>query len=603
MRTAMSLLTCLALACMVGCNQPRAAKDLSGMAGWQGAAPNSSDTFRFVVMSDRTGGHEEGAWERAVADVNRLRPDFVVCVGDLVEGYKDDEAVVRGMWDEFDAIAGRLDAPFFYCPGNHDVTTPACRKVYTQRHGVQGRTYYSFNYRGCHFVILDSEAIVDGKTDIANAEWAWLAKDLAAARNAAHVFVLYHHPLYDRPDWAKLRALLDPGKTTIFNGHYHDLSYDVNDGIPSYILSATGAKFNKVNREAGEFQGFAQVVVDHGRPTVSIIPVGEVLPHNFVDRHASDVLAKMAAQAQLDPVTPTATEAVLQLAGPKEGQATVVLTWQAEDGWFDGEVPPPETVALSTDSIVSRTYGITASKPQTQAPVLSLAYSLDAAGRTVQRTNKLSLPVIAVLEAYRVGPIKIDGDLADWSGVPATITNTKARVTYGPQHWTGPDDSSLATRLGYDDKKIYMAFDVSDDAIVTTGHSDWEVDGLEIFWDPRPDGRRTAAFEGACRHIIFPVPQEQGAPNLTILPTNSIAPSELEVACVRRPGGYVMEVAVPFDTVAKGWRPSAGATLYFEAIVNDKDQPEGRDLSNLVLSGDDKASQRTSGYARLTFRP
>jgi predicted phosphodiesterase len=603
MRTASSLLGCLILIGAVGCGQPRTPQDLSGLAGWRGAAPNGPETFRFIIISDRTGGHEQGAWERAIVEVNRLKPDFVVCVGDLVEGYKDDEAVLRGMWDEIETLNSRLDAPFFYCCGNHDVEGESSRKVYTQRHGVRGRTYYSFNYRSCHFVVLDSEAIVNGNAVVAAAQWAWLEKDLAGARHAAHVFVLFHHPLYNEPDWAKLRALLDPARTTIFNGHYHSLSYDVEDGIPYYILAATGAKFNQINRENGAFQAFAYVVVDHGRPTISIIPLGQILPGNFVDRHASDVLASMALKAQVGPILPNGTEAVLQLAGPKEGRATATLTWKADDGWFDGGVPAPETITLAPDATVTRTYQVSTSKPQTQTPVLSIGYTLDLAGRTAQRTSKLTLPVIAMLEAGRVGPIQIDGDLADWSGVPATITNTRARVTYGPENWTGPDDSSLVTRLGYDDKKLYIAFDVSDEAIVTTGRAEWERDGIEIFWDPRPDGRRTPQFQGACRHIMIPVPKTADKPKLAILPANSISPTALDVACAGRPGGYVIELAVPFDAIATGWRPSAGTVLYFEAIVNDKDKTEGNDLSNLVLSGEDNASRHTSGYARLTFQP
>jgi hypothetical protein len=603
MRTALTLLVCLTLISAAGCGQPRTPQDLSGLAGWRGAAPNSPDAFRFIVISDRTGGHEEGAWERAIVEVNRLKPDFVVCVGDLIEGYKEDEAVLRGMWDEFETLTSRLDAPFFYCCGNHDVTGEWPRKIYTQRHGVQGRTYYSFNYRSCHFVVLDSEAIVNGNATVADAQWAWLEKDLAAARHAAHVFVLFHHPLYTESQWARLRGLLDPARTTVFNGHRHTLSYDVEDGVPYYVLSGTGTKFDKVNREAGAFQAFAHVVVDRGRPTISIIPVGEVLPNNFVDRHASDVLADMALKAQLGAILPTGTEAVLQLAGPKEGRATATLTWQAEDGWFDGGVPAPETVTLAAGASVTRTYRLNAAKPQTPAPAVSVAYSLHWQDRTTKRTTKLTLPVIAMLEAVRVGPIRIDGDLADWAGVPATTTNSRARVTYGPEHWTGPDDLALTTRLGFDDKNLYMAFDVTDDVIVTAGPSDWERDGVEIFWDPRPQGQRTPPFQGLCRHVVIPVPETADPPRLTVLPANSISPTALDVACVRRPGGYVIELAVPFDAIANGWRPSADTTLYFEALVNDKDKTEGKDLSNLVLSGADDASRQTSGYARLTFRP
>jgi hypothetical protein len=608
MRALVTILACTTALILVGCEgalkaAPTTPQDLSKIAGWHGAAPNAPDAFRFIVVADRTGGHEEGAWEKAIADINRLRPDFIVCVGDLIEGYKDDDSLIRSQWDEFDTLTSRLDAPFFYCTGNHDVTGDIPRAIYTQRHGVAGKTYYSFDYRSCHFIVLDSDAIVSGNKAVAPAEWAWLEKDLVASRTAAHTFIMFHHPLYTLPEWAKMRAMLDPKKTTIFNGHEHHLSYDVEDGIPYFILASTSTKSSN-NRETGSFQSYAHVVVNRGRPTVSIIPVGQILPHNFIDRHASDMLDEMVAKAQLTPITRTGGDVTLQLTGPDEGRATVTLTWSAADGWFAAGVPAPETVTLPAKANVTHSYRINPSEPQAQAPVLTLECKLDLNGQTTQRTAKIPVPVIAMLDVPRISGITIDGDLADWGSVPVTTTNTRTRVTYHPEAWTGPDDSALSTRLGCDDKALYLAFDVNDEDIVARGAEAWEQDGVEVFWDPRPDGQRTAQFQGPCRHLMIPVPKSPGKTEVSVLPAGSIKSESLSVACVRRPGGYVVELAVPFEAIADGFRPSPGRTLYFEAIVNDEDTAGAKNtMTNLVLSGDDNASRRTSGYAKLTFQP
>src|SRR6058998_2155311 len=47
---------------------------------------NAPGTFRFAIMSDRTGGARPGVFERAIDQINILQPEFVVTVGDLVEG-------------------------------------------------------------------------------------------------------------------------------------------------------------------------------------------------------------------------------------------------------------------------------------------------------------------------------------------------------------------------------------------------------------------------------------------------------------------------------------------------------------------------------------
>ena len=47
---------------------------------------NRPDEFRFAFVTDRTGGARPGVFERAVTQLNLLQPEFVVSVGDLIEG-------------------------------------------------------------------------------------------------------------------------------------------------------------------------------------------------------------------------------------------------------------------------------------------------------------------------------------------------------------------------------------------------------------------------------------------------------------------------------------------------------------------------------------
>ena len=47
---------------------------------------DSPDEFQFAVISDRTGGHREKIFSKAVEQLNLLQPVFVLSVGDLIEG-------------------------------------------------------------------------------------------------------------------------------------------------------------------------------------------------------------------------------------------------------------------------------------------------------------------------------------------------------------------------------------------------------------------------------------------------------------------------------------------------------------------------------------
>ena len=168
---------CLAAGCAErSANTPM---ELSTFAGWQGAAPKADDSFTFAIVSDRTGSHAPGRWIYAVERINGLAPDFVMSVGDAIEGYTEDANELEAQWDEFDSITSNLDSPFFYVPGNHDVSNDVMLKTFIDRHGVDGKSYYRFNYRGRHFVILDTNT-AKLHAESAAEQVAWLEKDIAA---------------------------------------------------------------------------------------------------------------------------------------------------------------------------------------------------------------------------------------------------------------------------------------------------------------------------------------------------------------------------------------------------------------------------------------
>lgn len=281
-----------------GCADARPDPSLSSAVGWHGAAPNSPETFKFVVLSDRTSDHILGKMEEAIAEVNLLKPDFVMCVGDLIEGWpEEDPAKIDVMWNEMDAMLAKLDAPFFFTLGNHDASNDRLLRDYIRRHGVNGKSWYSFNYGKCHFVVLDSWS-ASRRDDIAEAELSWLKQDMATAASVEHVFVLYHNPwfagLSDKRDERSNRlyrgvvSLLPKGKATIFNGHWHRLAA-LDEGVTAYVIPATGAEGdNKTPADLGGGNHFAFVSVDKGNPTISLIEVGRVRPISIARPQRSD---------------------------------------------------------------------------------------------------------------------------------------------------------------------------------------------------------------------------------------------------------------------------------------------------------------------------
>ena len=66
------------------------------------------------------GGERPRVFEIAVAQLNLLRPELIMNVGDLIEGGSTDLDELNAQWDSFDERASRALAPVFYAGGNHD---------------------------------------------------------------------------------------------------------------------------------------------------------------------------------------------------------------------------------------------------------------------------------------------------------------------------------------------------------------------------------------------------------------------------------------------------------------------------------------------------
>src|SRR5690606_33112190 len=118
---------------------------------------NNPDHFQFVIVSDRTGGRRPGIFPEAVEKINLLQPQFVICVGDLIDGYTENKQKIDAQWDEFADIVSQLQMPYFHVPGNHDLSNDKQAAAWKKR---LGPSYYHFRYRDVLFLCLNSE---DGK--------------------------------------------------------------------------------------------------------------------------------------------------------------------------------------------------------------------------------------------------------------------------------------------------------------------------------------------------------------------------------------------------------------------------------------------------------
>src|ERR1035438_8594580 len=112
----------------------------------------AGNDFQFAIVGDRTGETVPGVWERVWQQIAEERPNFVVTVGDTIQGGSDSAA--QAEWIAVRPTWMRLHLPVYFTPGNHDIWSEKSRAIYEKQTGRASS--YSFDYQNAHFTILDN---------------------------------------------------------------------------------------------------------------------------------------------------------------------------------------------------------------------------------------------------------------------------------------------------------------------------------------------------------------------------------------------------------------------------------------------------------------
>ncbi|RLF30337.1 MAG: hypothetical protein DRN07_08795, partial [Thermoplasmata archaeon] len=174
--------------------------------------------FTFAVISD-THVAEPGreskyahSWrvERVIKQLNLLKPAFVINCGDIITGFPCRPEFPQQCENAL-KLFSRLKVPIHYVPGNHDVGNKLSMR-FSKRHlrfgsiyisedylktyrKYFGRDFYSFDYGGCHFVILNDQLFNSGLPS-EKRQWEWLLEDLEKSKNSRFKFMFMHVPIF-----------------------------------------------------------------------------------------------------------------------------------------------------------------------------------------------------------------------------------------------------------------------------------------------------------------------------------------------------------------------------------------------------------------------
>lgn len=252
---------------------------------------NDPSNFQFAIVADNTGGSRPGIFEKGVEKLNLMMPEFVLSVGDLIQGYTQDTSRIREEWNDFNNKIDQLKVPFFYLPGNHDITNLVMQKEWENRYG---RRYYHFNYKDVLFIILDSND--DDDHNLTDKQTDFALEAIKSNPDARWTFVLMHHPIwkYDTGGkFEKIEEALSTRKHTVIAGHEHHYQHIERNKTNYYVLGTTGAGSALRGEKFGEMDHIVWMTMTDNGPVMANLKLDGILSHDVTNAKTATMARAM----------------------------------------------------------------------------------------------------------------------------------------------------------------------------------------------------------------------------------------------------------------------------------------------------------------------
>ncbi len=160
---------------------------------------DKKDLFSFAFFTDiHLNKKNNGcfiAFDKAIQNAKRNKVDFIVTGGDNldIDVLGDDAATANELFQKFKDVTTKSGIPFYPSIGNHDRFWGVSKSDPLYNEGLfekyLGETYYSFDHKGWHFIILNtSNSVIDDE------QKKWLEADLQSIDSKTPIVVSVHVP-------------------------------------------------------------------------------------------------------------------------------------------------------------------------------------------------------------------------------------------------------------------------------------------------------------------------------------------------------------------------------------------------------------------------
>ncbi len=252
--------------------------------------------------------------------------------------------------------------------------------------------------------------------------------------------------------------------------------------------------------------------------------------------------------------------------------------------WYRASVPP----TYSSDG------GATWTTQRAESDAVGATAWLDPTGRAFGSAGATLLYRNSEIPAYRAerSPT-LDGDLADWAGVPSLSLNADRAIRVQGLAPV-PLDASATLQAAWDDANLYFAVRVYDDhVVVDSPDAPWLDDAVELALDGRHDHLR--------RWDAAPLDDHQ----FTVTATGAaycdgVPDPAVRVAPRRLVDGYALEIAIPRARLG-GVPLAAGQIAGFNWSLSDDDDGGDVDARLFWLGRTPHTYAPDAGWGQVRF--
>ncbi len=551
---------------------------------------NNPEDFQFAIVTDHTGGPREGIFAEAVSKLNLLQPEFVMSIGDFIEGYENTQPQLDTQWKKFLANLDTLEMPFFFVPGNHDNGRPLWAEVYKARFGVE---YFSFVYKKVLFVCLSTNDGAEKNTGISQEQIDYVRGVLAKHTDVRWTLVFQHKPLWNddgAQGWKEMAALFEGRKATFFAGHTHNYLSQEKGGISFITLATTGAGSRLRGVAYGEFDQIAWVTVSDEGPRVANLLLDGILDKDIRTPEQARRLALFSADQAI-------TASPIQVQGHEFSSGTSKLVVQNPADrplrvrilmeTPDGVRVEPASIATVVPAASKHEVDLSV-MPDTPIPVTAtqpvvLHWRANYDGADNSPSTELSGERRIVIDgSYTIKPASktptIDGVLDDWDVLPFVV-DQPADIYNNVTAWKGVQDGAFRFGVSYDDEYVYVAVRTFDDEQSYEGWKYWE-DFAMVFVDARAsssDDPRSGIFAT----LVGPKTDDAQVEEFS----EGQVPEGVKTASAPTENGFAAEFAIPV------------------AYLNERQGGEWRRVRLNVAFSDHDTRDARDGATILNWRP